>query len=75
MLVYIGLDLSFATHIFLLERIHNPALRNQIISRAHRMGATGSVNVILLQVKSGQCDSDHDNILLTNNAASSSTSK
>eukprot|EP01039_Chlorochromonas_danica_P006985 gene6985-7727_t len=46
----VGLDLSFATHIFLLERIHDPALRNQIISRAHRVGATGPVHVHLLQV-------------------------
>jgi len=46
-----GLDLSFATHIFLLERLHDPALRNQIISRAHRMGATGPVQVQLVQVK------------------------
>jgi hypothetical protein len=45
-----GLDLSFATHIFLLERITDPALRNQIISRAHRVGATGPVSVQLLQV-------------------------
>jgi hypothetical protein len=45
-----GLDLSFATHIFLLERIKDPALRNQIISRAHRVGAKGAVQVQLLQV-------------------------
>lgn len=45
-----GLDLSFVTHIFLLERIKDPALENQIISRAHRMGATGPVHVILIQV-------------------------
>lgn len=45
-----GLDLSFATHIFLLERISDPALRNQLISRAHRVGAQGPVTVALLQV-------------------------
>lgn len=45
-----GLDLSFATHIFLLDPIKDPALRNQIISRAHRMGATGPVQVQLVQV-------------------------
>ena len=44
-----GLDLSFATHIFLLDRIKDPALRLQIVSRAHRMGATGPVQVQLLQ--------------------------
>jgi hypothetical protein len=45
-----GLDLSFATHIFLLDPIKDPALRNQIVSRAHRMGATGPVQVQLVQV-------------------------
>jgi hypothetical protein len=43
-----GLDLSFATHIFLLDQLRDPALENQIISRAHRMGAKGPVDVTLL---------------------------
>ncbi len=43
-----GLDLSFATHIFLLDQLRDPSLENQIISRAHRMGATGPVEVVLL---------------------------
>ena len=43
-----GLDLSFATSIFLLDNIRDPALENQIISRAHRMGAKGPVEVTLL---------------------------
>jgi len=43
-----GLDLSFATHIFLLDQLRDPALENQIISRAHRMGAMGPVDVTLL---------------------------
>eukprot|EP01035_Chromulina_nebulosa_P017760 gene17760-23360_t len=47
-----GLDLNFVTHIFLLEKIKDPALENQIISRAHRMGAKGPVNVVVLQVNS-----------------------
>ena len=54
-----GLDLSFVTHIYLLERIKDPALQNQIISRAHRMGATGPVHVILLQVVSKE-DESHE---------------
>lgn len=37
-----GLDLSFVTRIFLLERIKDKALQEQIISRANRMGATGT---------------------------------
>ena len=47
-----GLDLSFATHIFMLERIHDPALENQLVSRAHRMGATGPVAVQIVSVAS-----------------------
>ena len=53
-----GLDLSFATHIFLLDPIKDPALRNQIVSRAHRMGATGPVQVQLVQVESTR--EEHD---------------
>ena len=36
----VGLDLSFVTHIFLLDKIWNPSLEKQVIARAHRMGAT-----------------------------------
>jgi hypothetical protein len=38
-----GLDLSFVTDIFLLERLKDKALQEQIISRANRMGATGKM--------------------------------
>ena len=40
-----GLDLSFVTRILLLERLKDKALQEQIISRANRMGATGTVSV------------------------------
>jgi len=40
-----GLDLSFVTHIFLLEPVEDAALLEQITSRAHRLGATGPVTV------------------------------
>eukprot|EP00978_Attheya_sp_CCMP212_P003897 scaffold8315_cov50-Attheya_sp.AAC.1 len=40
-----GLDLSFVTHIFLLEPIDDAALLEQVTSRAHRLGATGPVCV------------------------------
>ncbi|DAZ96789.1 TPA: hypothetical protein N0F65_005787 [Lagenidium giganteum] len=40
-----GLDLSFVTHIFLLEEIWDKSLELQVISRAHRMGAKQSVVV------------------------------
>ncbi|KAG7355411.1 SNF2 family helicase [Nitzschia inconspicua] len=38
-----GLDLSFVTHMFLLEAIDDAALLEQVTSRAHRLGATGPV--------------------------------
>lgn len=40
-----GLDLSFVTHIFLLEPINDAALLEQVTSRAHRLGATGPVRI------------------------------
>ncbi|RLN72748.1 hypothetical protein BBJ28_00016670 [Nothophytophthora sp. Chile5] len=40
-----GLDLSFVTHIFLLEEIWDKSLEQQVISRAHRMGAKQAVVV------------------------------
>jgi hypothetical protein len=40
-----GLDLSFVTHLFLLEPIDDAALLEQVTSRAHRLGATGPVTV------------------------------
>ena len=40
-----GLDLSFLTHIFLIEPIADAALLEQVTSRAHRLGATGPVRI------------------------------
>jgi hypothetical protein len=40
-----GLDLSFVTHMFLLEPIEDAALLEQVTSRAHRLGAKGPVRV------------------------------
>lgn len=45
-----GLDLSFVTHMFLLETIDDAALREQIASRAHRLGAQGPVIVKTVNV-------------------------
>ena len=45
-----GLDLSFATHIFLLEPIHDAGLLEQVVSRANRLGATGPVEVETIHV-------------------------
>ena len=41
----VGLDLSFVTHLFILNPILDAALERQVVSRAHRMGATGPVLV------------------------------
>jgi hypothetical protein len=40
-----GLDLSFVTHMFLLEPIDDAALLEQVTSRAHRLGSTGPVTI------------------------------
>jgi Helicase conserved C-terminal domain len=40
-----GLDLSFVTHIFFIEAVWDKALEEQVVARAWRMGATGSVSV------------------------------
>jgi len=40
-----GLDLSFVTHMFFLEKIWDKSLENQAVSRAWRMGAKGHVEV------------------------------
>jgi len=46
-----GLDLSFVTHIFFVEEIWDKSLKDQVIARAYRMGATGSVHVEQLVAK------------------------
>jgi len=40
-----GLDLSFVTHIVFLEQVWDKSLENQVVARAWRMGARGSVDV------------------------------
>lgn len=40
-----GLDLSFVTHVFLMEEIWDKSLEKQVVSRAHRMGARQAVVV------------------------------
>jgi len=40
-----GLDLSFVTHVIFLEQVWDKSLENQVVARAWRMGARGSVNV------------------------------
>ena len=41
----VGLNLQFAQYVFLFDRWWNPAVEDQAINRAHRIGATGPVTV------------------------------
>jgi SNF2 family DNA or RNA helicase len=41
----VGLNLQFASHVFLFDRWWNPAVEDQAINRAHRIGQTNSVTV------------------------------
>jgi SNF2 family DNA or RNA helicase len=41
----VGLNLQFAGYVFLFDRWWNPAIEDQAINRAHRIGANGPVTV------------------------------
>jgi SNF2 family DNA or RNA helicase len=41
----VGLNLQFASYVFLFDRWWNPAVEDQAINRAHRIGTTGPVTV------------------------------
>ena len=41
----VGLNLQFCRYVFLYDRWWNPAIEDQAINRAHRIGAAGSVTV------------------------------
>ncbi|CAA0807019.1 F-box protein [Striga hermonthica] len=41
----LGLDLSFVTHVYLMEPIWDKSMEEQVISRAHRMGASRPIHV------------------------------
>ncbi|MFT5523722.1 MAG: SNF2 family DNA or RNA helicase [Pirellulaceae bacterium] len=41
----VGLNLQFSRYVFLFDRWWNPAVEDQAINRAHRIGVTGSVTV------------------------------
>ncbi|XP_065868181.1 F-box protein At3g54460 [Euphorbia lathyris] len=47
----LGLDLSFVTHVFLMEPIWDRSMEEQVISRAHRMGATRPIQVETLAMR------------------------
>jgi SNF2 family DNA or RNA helicase len=41
----VGLNLQFSQYVFLFDRWWNPAVEDQAINRAHRIGAAGAVTV------------------------------
>jgi SNF2 family DNA or RNA helicase len=41
----VGLNLQFASYVFLFDRWWNPAVEDQAVNRAHRIGASGPVTV------------------------------
>ena len=41
----VGLNLQFSQYVFLFDRWWNPAIEDQAINRAHRIGAVGTVTV------------------------------
>ena len=49
----VGLDLSFASWVFLLEPIEDVSVQQQVVSRAHRMGAKQPIHVEVLAMKVG----------------------
>jgi SNF2 family DNA or RNA helicase len=46
----VGLNLQFAGYVFLFDRWWNPAVEDQAINRAHRIGAAGPVTVTRMLV-------------------------
>jgi SNF2 family DNA or RNA helicase len=53
----VGLDLSFVEYVFLMEPLVDTAQEQQIISRAHRIGASAPVHVevLVMQVLCCKC--------------------
>jgi SNF2 family DNA or RNA helicase len=46
----VGLNLQFCQYVFLFDRWWNPAIEDQAINRAHRIGAAGPVTVTRMLV-------------------------
>ncbi|CAH9113778.1 unnamed protein product [Cuscuta epithymum] len=47
----LGLDLSFVSHVYVMEPIWDKSMEEQVISRAHRMGATRPIYVETLTMR------------------------
>ena len=65
-----GLDLSFVTHIYLLEPIEDAGLLQQVTSRAHRLGATGPVIVETVNVWQDMSEATKDILKKSQNESS-----
>lgn len=49
----VGLDLSFVPWVFLMEPLDDASLEQQVVARAHRMGAKAIVQVETLVMRVG----------------------
>lgn len=58
----VGLNLQFAQYVFLFDRWWNPAVEDQAINRAHRIGAAGAVTVTRL-IAAGTIEQRIDEVL------------
>lgn len=58
----VGLNLQFAEYVFLFDRWWNPAVEDQAINRAHRIGAAGPVTVTRL-IAGGTIEQRIDEVL------------
>lgn len=68
----VGLDLSFVTHIFLMDQIWDRSLEMQVVARAHRMGAKGAVLVEQL-VMGGTVEEKMSDMAVNSHSAQSDT--
>lgn len=58
----VGLNLQFASYVFLFDRWWNPAVEDQAVNRAHRIGAIGPVTVTRM-IATGTIEERIDQIL------------
>ncbi|KAG8053931.1 hypothetical protein GUJ93_ZPchr0001g31876 [Zizania palustris] len=70
----LGLDLSFVSHVFLMEPIWDRSMEEQVISRAHRMGATRPIFVETLAMR-GTIEEQMLKLLQDSNACRQMVSK
>ena len=59
----VGLNLQFAGYVFLYDRWWNPAVEDQAINRAHRIGATASQIIVSKFICQGTIEERIDLVL------------